>query len=157
MSSRSGETGTTPGHCLLSSGSYSVRLAASGSSVSRWRDIAVMRWREDPVVDPWGGYLLLRDEDSGTTWSVNANRMPRGCLMTPWSGTAGAPPSAAATNLELRRLTLSNEQPWRSHPHAGADLLCGTRAGARSRIRTRFVVACIGSKWTAGRWGPVTR
>lgn len=54
---------------LLSNGRYTVMLNAVGSGYSQWRGLAVTRWREDPVVDGWGSYLLLRDEESGETWS----------------------------------------------------------------------------------------
>ena len=37
---------------LLASGNYSVMITAAGSGYSRWRDIAVTRWREDPTCDP---------------------------------------------------------------------------------------------------------
>ena len=37
----------TPRTHLLSNGSYAVMLTAAGSGYSRWRDIAVTRWRED--------------------------------------------------------------------------------------------------------------
>ena len=57
---------TSPHHAaprthLLSNGNYSVMLTAAGSGYSRWRDIAVTRWREDSTCDPWGCYVFLRD------------------------------------------------------------------------------------------------
>src|SRR5438270_5279034 len=55
---------------LLSNGSYSVMLTTAGSGYSRWRDIAVTRWREDPTCDPWGTFLFLRDTSDGRTWSA---------------------------------------------------------------------------------------
>ena len=55
---------------LLSNGSYSVMLTAAGSGYSRWRDIAVTRWREDPTCDPWGSYVYLRDVVNGQVWSA---------------------------------------------------------------------------------------
>src|SRR3984957_18002086 len=55
---------------LLSNGNYSVMLTAAGSGYSRWRDISVTRWREDPTCDPWGSYVLLRDVVSGQCWSA---------------------------------------------------------------------------------------
>jgi cyclic beta-1,2-glucan synthetase len=55
---------------LLSNGSYSVMLTAAGSGYSRWRDIAVTRWREDPTCDPWGCYVFLRDVVNGQVWSA---------------------------------------------------------------------------------------
>ena len=79
MSSPFPHTSDTPQRCLLSNGRYSVMLGANGAGFSRWRGLAVTRWREDPVGDPWGSYLLLRDEDNGATWS--ASRQPYGDRM----------------------------------------------------------------------------
>src|SRR6185437_13317132 len=66
---------TSPHHVaprthLLSNGNYSVMLTAAGSGYSRWRDIAVTRWREDPTCDPWGFYVFLRDVANGQVWSA---------------------------------------------------------------------------------------
>jgi len=55
---------------LLSNGNYSVMLTAAGSGYSRWRDLALTRWREDPTCDPWGSYIFLRDVASGDVWSA---------------------------------------------------------------------------------------
>ena len=63
-------TGAAPQVQLLSNGRYSVMLNAAGSGYSNWRNFAVTRWREDPVGDGWGSYLLLRDEESGAVWSA---------------------------------------------------------------------------------------
>jgi cyclic beta-1,2-glucan synthetase len=57
---------------LLSNGRYSVMLTASGSGYSRWRDIAVTRWREDATRDDWGSFVFLRDTQSGAVWSAGA-------------------------------------------------------------------------------------
>ena len=108
---------------LLSNGHYSVMLEDSGSGFSRWHDLAVTRWREDPTVDGWGSYLLLRDEDSGALWS--ASQQPYG-HRTPDDATTFSNGRArfsrrhhsvhsvldiavaSPTDTELRRLTLSN-------------------------------------------------
>ena len=42
---------TTPRTHLLSNGQYAVMLTTAGSGYSRWRDIAVTRWREDATRD----------------------------------------------------------------------------------------------------------
>jgi cyclic beta-1,2-glucan synthetase len=55
---------------LLSNGRYAVMLTAAGAGYSRWRDIAVTRWREDATRDDWGSFVLLRDTDSGFVWSA---------------------------------------------------------------------------------------
>ena len=60
----------TPRTHLLSNGNYSVMLTAAGSGYSRWRDIALTRWREDPTCDPWGFYIFLRDVFNGHVWSA---------------------------------------------------------------------------------------
>jgi cyclic beta-1,2-glucan synthetase len=55
---------------VLSNGRYSVMLTGAGTGYSRWRDLAVTRWREDPVLDPWGSFVFVQDLDSGDTWSA---------------------------------------------------------------------------------------
>jgi len=57
---------------LLSNGRYAVMLTATGGGYSRWRDIAVTRWREDATRDDWGSFIFLRDIQSGSTWSAAA-------------------------------------------------------------------------------------
>ena len=61
---------------LLSNGRYAVMVTAAGSGYSRWRDVAVTRWREDVTRDSWGSYLFLRDMASGAVWS--ASHQPSG-------------------------------------------------------------------------------
>ncbi|KAG0753427.1 hypothetical protein G6F22_021456 [Rhizopus arrhizus] len=39
---------------LLSNGRYHVMVTNSGAGSSRWRDLAVTRWREDGTCDNWG-------------------------------------------------------------------------------------------------------
>ncbi|HEX3809280.1 MAG TPA: glucoamylase family protein [Rhizomicrobium sp.] len=55
---------------LLSNGRYSVMVTAAGSGYSRWRDIAVTRWREDVTADNWGSYIFVRDPRTGESWSA---------------------------------------------------------------------------------------
>src|SRR6202162_4930327 len=55
---------------LLSNGRYTVMLTPAGSGFSRWGDLAVTRWREDPTCDGWGSYVLLSDLSSGVVWSA---------------------------------------------------------------------------------------
>jgi cyclic beta-1,2-glucan synthetase len=52
-------------------------LTAAGSGYSRWRDVALTRWREDPTCDPFGYYIFLRDVADGRVWS--AGYQPVGC------------------------------------------------------------------------------
>ncbi len=59
----------TPQVNLLSNGRYAVMLTAAGSGYSRWRDLAVTRWREDGTRDDTGSYIFLRDAESRRVWS----------------------------------------------------------------------------------------
>ena len=59
---------------LLSNGRYAVMLTAAGAGYSRWRDIAVTRWREDVTRDDWGSFIFLRDTQSGRVWSASGSR-----------------------------------------------------------------------------------
>ncbi len=70
---------------ILSNGRYSVMLTAAGSGYSRWRDIAVTRWREDLTRDCWGTYLFLRDAQTGSVWS--AGYQPSGAEPDSYSAT----------------------------------------------------------------------
>ncbi|HJY41205.1 MAG TPA: glucoamylase family protein, partial [Steroidobacteraceae bacterium] len=56
---------------LLCNGRYAVMLTASGAGYSRWRDMAITRWREDATRDDWGSFIFLRDTSSGLTWSAS--------------------------------------------------------------------------------------
>ncbi|HEX3848793.1 MAG TPA: hypothetical protein VHV81_15515, partial [Steroidobacteraceae bacterium] len=60
---------------LLSNGSYSVMVTAAGAGYSRWRDIAISRWREDPTCDSYGSYVYLRDVADGAVWSAGYQPM----------------------------------------------------------------------------------
>ncbi|RCX32729.1 cellobiose phosphorylase [Thioalbus denitrificans] len=55
---------------LLSNGRYHVMVTHAGGGYSRWRDLAVTRWREDVTRDHWGTFCYLHDVDSGSTWST---------------------------------------------------------------------------------------
>jgi cyclic beta-1,2-glucan synthetase len=55
---------------LLSNGRYHVMVTHAGGGYSRWKEIALTRWREDATADPWGLFLYLRDLDSDRVWSV---------------------------------------------------------------------------------------
>jgi len=54
---------------LLSNGRYHVMVTNAGGGYSRWKDLAVTRWREDGTRDHWGNFTYLRDVASGEFWS----------------------------------------------------------------------------------------
>lgn len=60
----------TPITHLLSNGRYTVMLTDAGAGYSRWRDIAVTRWREDATRDDFGSFIFLRDVQNGKVWSA---------------------------------------------------------------------------------------
>ncbi len=55
---------------LLSNGRYHVMITNAGGGYSRWKDIAVTRWREDSTRDNWGTFCYLREVASGEFWST---------------------------------------------------------------------------------------
>ena len=55
---------------LLSNGRYHVMVTNAGGGYSRWKDLAVTRWREDTTCDSWGTFCYLRDVASGEFWST---------------------------------------------------------------------------------------
>jgi len=59
----------TPEVQLLSNGRYHVMVTNAGGGYSRWKDLAVTRWREDTTCDNWGTFCYIRDAASGVYWS----------------------------------------------------------------------------------------
>src|SRR5450432_3423964 len=45
-------------------------ITNSGSGYSRWKDIAVTRWREDATIDNTGVFCYIRDLDNESSWSA---------------------------------------------------------------------------------------
>ena len=111
---------------LLSNGRYSVMLTAAGSGYSRWGNLAVTRWREDPTCDGWGSYIFLRDAETGAVWS--AGYQPSGVEPDHYDaaffedrveiarrdGTIATKLEVAVSpesDAEVRRITISNTGP----------------------------------------------
>ncbi len=55
---------------ILSNGSYSVCVSASGAGYSRCGTIAINRWREDATCDQWGQFIYIRDPAAGRAWTT---------------------------------------------------------------------------------------
>ena len=55
---------------LLSNGRYHVMITNAGGGYSRWKDLAVTRWREDSTCDSWGAFCYIRDLATGDFWSA---------------------------------------------------------------------------------------
>ena len=59
---------------LLSNGRYHVMVTNAGGGYSRWKDLAVTRWREDGTCDNWGTFCYIREVTRGTSgafWSTS--------------------------------------------------------------------------------------
>jgi cyclic beta-1,2-glucan synthetase len=109
---------------LLSNGRYHVMVTNAGGGYSRWKDLAVTRWREDRTCDNWGTFCYLRDVDSGEFWSTayQPTLKQDRSAMKHLLGRAGRVPRAATTNydthteiavspeddIELRRVRITN-------------------------------------------------
>ena len=61
---------TPPAVQLLSNGRYHVMVSSAGGGYSRFRQLAVTRWHEDPTRDCWGQFCYLRDVATGDFWSA---------------------------------------------------------------------------------------
>ncbi|OYU38709.1 MAG: glycosyl transferase [Pseudorhodobacter sp. PARRP1] len=60
----------TPTAHLLSNGSYGVMLTPTGAGYSRWRDLAITRWRADATQAQHGSFVYLRDVRGSGQWSA---------------------------------------------------------------------------------------
>jgi cellobiose phosphorylase len=63
-------TSPVPEVHLLSNGRYHVVVSNAGGGYSRWRDLALTRWREDPTRDHWGTFVYVRDVSTGHFFST---------------------------------------------------------------------------------------
>ncbi len=54
---------------LLSNTDYHLMLTQSGGGYSRWKDLALTRWRSDATCDNWGTFCFISDPKSGEVWS----------------------------------------------------------------------------------------
>ncbi len=56
--------------CCPMANDIRVMVTNSGGGSSRWKDLAVTRWREDATSDNWGTFCYIRDVASGDFWST---------------------------------------------------------------------------------------
>jgi cyclic beta-1,2-glucan synthetase len=122
--------GATPATHLLSNGEYAVMLTAAGSGYSRWRDLAVTRWREDTTCDDWGSYVYLRDTASGTVWS--AGFQPSGAVPDSYEVVF----KEDRAEFTRRDGTLTTAMDVLVSPEGAAEVrrVCVTNAGPRARV-----------------------
>ncbi len=167
MSSRSSSRQrTAPRAHLLSNGNYSVMLSEHGSGYSQWHDLAVTRWREDSTRDPWGSYLLLRDEENGEVWSTSQQPCgtngpddtfdfsPGGASFDHHHGSVHSKLEVAVASdadIELRRLTLINagDRPRSLSVTAYAEVVVGPIGGDNSH--PAFSKMFVQTHWDASK------
>ena len=123
----------------------------AGGGYSRWKDLAVTRWREDTTRDSWGTFCYLRDVASGESGRPPTSRRSSA------TGSYEAIFSQARAefrrrdhdldthteiavspedDIELRRITITNRSRTRADHRT--DQLRRGRAGTRPR-RTRHI------------------
>ena len=61
----------TPQVQLLSNGNYHLVITQAGGGYSRWKNMAVTRWREDSTCDNWGLFSYIFDVTKNLYWSTN--------------------------------------------------------------------------------------
>ena len=66
----------TPEIQLLSNGHYHLMITPGGGGYSRWKNIALTRWRSDTTRDNWGTFCYIRDPLTDEVWSNT--RQPTG-------------------------------------------------------------------------------
>jgi cyclic beta-1,2-glucan synthetase len=54
----------------LSNGKYSLLISAAGAGFSRWGEMELTRWRDDPTLDDRGSWIYVEDRLNGQLWSV---------------------------------------------------------------------------------------
>jgi cyclic beta-1,2-glucan synthetase len=112
---------------LLSNGRYHVAISSAGAGYSRWRDLALTRWREDATCDCRGLFIYLQDEQNTACWS--AAYQPTKNQTDDYSATFSQSRAefwvrrdnieiqtricvSPEDDVELRRLTLTNHSPF---------------------------------------------
>jgi cyclic beta-1,2-glucan synthetase len=54
----------------LSNGHYSVLITNNGGGYSQWENLQLTRWRSDTTLDDWGAWIYIKDEETGSLWSL---------------------------------------------------------------------------------------
>ncbi|HEV2132460.1 MAG TPA: hypothetical protein VGR27_15200, partial [Longimicrobiaceae bacterium] len=141
------QNGSTPsGTHLLSNGRYAVLFTTAGAGYSAFEGFALTRWMPDPTRDADGFFLYIRDLDSGDRWSAGYQPLPSSPADYEVRWTPGRAEIvredtqiqtrmqvcvAAEDNVELRRLTLTNDsdRPRRLELTTYAEVVLNTPAG----------------------------
>lgn len=108
---------------LLSNTHYHLMVTQAGGGYSRWKDIALTRWREDTTRDNRGTFCYLSDPKTGEMWSTtwqpvgktteyyHAMFTDAGAEFTRTEGTLSVQTKIVVSpedDVELRRMTLTH-------------------------------------------------
>ena len=119
----------TPTAHLLSNGNYGVMLTPTGEGFSRWRDLAITRWRADPTAAGLGSFIFLRDTATGEIWSSGVQPT----RAAPDSHRAVFCEHHAAFTHQGQKLTTMTEVVVSSEDDAEARRVTFTNSGRRTR------------------------
>ncbi len=61
-----------PRTSFISNREYSIMLTLNGSGYSKFNDIYITRWREDPTIDLYGTFIYIQNLNSGNFWSATS-------------------------------------------------------------------------------------
>ena len=119
---------TSTGH-MLSNGHYGVMLTPTGGGFSRWRDLAITRWRPDPSQATLGSFIFARDVTSGALWSAAVQ--PTGA--DEHQHQAVFSEHLASFTHREKKLTMTTEVVVSAEDDAEARRVTLTNAGGRAR------------------------
>ena len=114
---------------LLSNGEYGVMLTPTGGGYSRWRDLAITRWRADGAQEALGSFIFARDTQSGALWSAGVQ--PTGA--DPAAHRADFCEHHAAFTHQAGTLTTTTEVVVSAEDDAEARRVTLTNTGRRPR------------------------
>jgi cyclic beta-1,2-glucan synthetase len=114
---------------LLSNGNYGVMLTPTGEGFSRWRDMAVTRWRDEAAQAALGSFVFLRDRDTGEVWSSGVQPTRAGADQH----RAVFCEHHAAFTHQMPRLTTTTEVVVSAEDDAEARRITLTNSGRRAR------------------------
>lgn len=114
---------------LLSNGNYGVMLTPTGEGFSRWRDMAITRWRAEAAQAALGSFIFLRDTASGDVWSAAVQPMRGGADQH----RAVFCEHHAAFTHQMPRLTITTEVVVSAEDDAEARRVTLTNSGRRAR------------------------
>ena len=116
------------GH-ILSNGNYGVMLTPTGEGYSRWRDIAVTRWRGEPTQATFGSFIFMRDTSGDVAWSAAVQPTGAGRELH----RAAFNEHHAAFTHQNARLTTTTEVVVSAEDDAEARRVTLTNTGRRAR------------------------